>query len=66
VEEVVSRIRSVRRRIRCLRKGHYWLQRLHSQGEVALFCRRCGRKGRHADDQLGLREDQLHVRISVN
>jgi len=62
----VSRIRAVRRRVRCVRKGHYWLQRLDSHGEVALFCRRCGRRGHHPGGESEVREDQLHVRISVN
>ena len=62
----MSRIRAVRRRVRCVRKGHYWLQRLDSHGEVALFCRRCGRRGLHPGEEIGVREDQLNVPISVN
>jgi hypothetical protein len=63
--EVVSRIRSVRRRVRCVRKGHYWLPRRDSHGDVALFCRRCGRRGRRPGE-IDVREDRLHVRISVD
>jgi hypothetical protein len=62
----VSSVRSVRRRVRCLRKGHYWLQRLDSHGEVALFCRRCGRRGLRPSDEINVLEDRLRVRISVN
>jgi hypothetical protein len=59
-------MRSVRRRVRCLRKGHYWLQRLDSHGDVALFCRRCGRPGRPTGEQIQVDADELRVRISVN
>jgi hypothetical protein len=58
-------MRSVRRRVRCLRKGHYWLQRLDSHGDVALFCRRCGRRGRPGE-QIHVDVERLHVRISAN
>lgn len=45
---VGARMRSVRRRARCARRGHYWLQRMDAHANVELFCRRCGRV--HADE----------------
>ncbi len=41
--EVSSRVRAVKRRVRCARVGHYWLQRMDADMSVEIFCRRCGR-----------------------
>jgi hypothetical protein len=49
---VVSRVRSVRRRVRCMRKGHYWLQRMDTHAHVEVFCRRCGRIAPHGAGDL--------------
>jgi hypothetical protein len=43
VLEVNSRVRAVKRRVRCARRGHYWLQRMDANMNVEIFCRRCGR-----------------------
>lgn len=37
-----SRVRAMRRRLRCARRGHYWVQRLDADLRVELFCCRCG------------------------
>lgn len=52
---VVSKVRSVRRRLRCARKGHYWLQRMDGEARVEMFCRRCGRKAPQPVDDLRVR-----------
>jgi hypothetical protein len=44
--DVSSRVRAVRRRVRCARVGHYWLQRMDADMNVEIFCRRCGRMDR--------------------
>lgn len=41
--DVSSRVRAMRRRARCARRGHYWLQRLDDELNVNAFCGRCGR-----------------------
>jgi hypothetical protein len=43
---VTSRVRALRRRVRCVRKGHYWLQRMSAEVGVQVFCARCGRVAR--------------------
>jgi hypothetical protein len=43
VVSVSSKVRAVRRKARCARRGHYWLQRMDASMNVEVFCRRCGR-----------------------
>ncbi|HVU77556.1 MAG TPA: hypothetical protein VHC45_08475 [Gaiellaceae bacterium] len=38
-----SKVRAVRRRLRCSRRGHYWIRRLDDDMRVRIFCGRCGR-----------------------
>lgn len=53
--------RKLRRRVRCVRRGHYWIRRMDSAGNVETVCGRCGRPdtrepvlGRHASFRGGL------------
>ena len=41
--DVSSKVRAMRRRARCARHGHYWLQRMDDELNVTVFCGRCGR-----------------------
>jgi hypothetical protein len=60
----MSRVKRVKRRIRCVRKGHFWLQRLDAHDAIEVFCGRCGRRRLYSVDELLADVGPLRVHVS--